>query len=106
MKSFQCLASRVFPKASILTRGVWDEFPYGRGTIARPATGLWSKQPVRTPADFRALSIRAYGYNSAQVMRSAGAEAAYMPFGEAIPKLRAGSLNAVLSSDTQNAKSP
>jgi len=23
-----------------------------------PATGLWSKQPVRTPADFRALSIR------------------------------------------------
>ena len=63
-----------------------------------PATGLWSRQPVRTPADFRTLSIRAYDYNSAQVMRSAGAEAAYMPFGEAITKLRAGSLNAVLSS--------
>ena len=63
-----------------------------------PTTGLWSKQPVRTPADFRTLSIRAYDYNSAQVMRSAGAEAAYMPFGEAITKLRAGTLNAVLSS--------
>jgi TRAP-type C4-dicarboxylate transport system substrate-binding protein len=63
-----------------------------------PTTGLWSKQPVRTPADFRTLSIRAYDYNSAQVMRSAGAEAAYMPFGEAVTRLRAGSLNAVLSS--------
>ena len=60
-----------------------------------PATGLWSKQPVQTPADFRTLSIRAYDYNSAQVMRSAGAEAAYMPFGEAVTRLRAGSLNAV-----------
>ena len=63
-----------------------------------PATGLWSKQPVRTPADLRALSIRSYDNNSAQVMRSAGAEALYMPFGEAITKLREGAINAVLSS--------
>src|SRR4051812_25017492 len=35
-----------------------------------PATGLWSKRPVRVPEDLRSLSIRAYDYNSAEVMRA------------------------------------
>jgi TRAP-type C4-dicarboxylate transport system substrate-binding protein len=63
-----------------------------------PATGLWSKKPVRAPEHLRSLSVRAYDYNSAEVMKLTGARAAYLPFGEAIPKIRDGSIDAVLSS--------
>jgi TRAP-type C4-dicarboxylate transport system substrate-binding protein len=63
-----------------------------------PATGLWSKRPVATIGDLRSLSIRAYDYNSAGVMNIAGAKAESLPFGEAISKLRNGSLDAILSS--------
>lgn len=63
-----------------------------------PATGLWSKRPVEAPDDLRTMSIRSYDYNSADVMNAAGAKAVYMPFGEAIEKVRQGELDGVLSS--------
>jgi TRAP-type C4-dicarboxylate transport system substrate-binding protein len=63
-----------------------------------PATGLWSKRPVATIGDLRSLSIRTYDDNSAAVMHIAGAKAVSLPFGQAISKLRDGSLDAILSS--------
>lgn len=63
-----------------------------------PATGLWSDRTLNTAEDLSALMVRTYDHNSAEVLRAAGAHAEYMPFSEAIPKLKDHKLNAILSS--------
>ena len=63
-----------------------------------PATGLWSAQPLATPDDLRALSARSYDYNSAEVLRAAGARAEYLPFNEAIARVKRRELDAILTS--------
>jgi TRAP-type C4-dicarboxylate transport system substrate-binding protein len=63
-----------------------------------PPTGLWSHHPVGTLDDLRALSVRAYDETSAEVMRAAGAKAQNLSFADAMPRLKDGSVNAVLSS--------
>ncbi len=63
-----------------------------------PATGIWSEQALKTADDLRALSIRTYDNNSAQVMRTVGATAEYLPFNEAIAKVKEHKLNAILTS--------
>jgi TRAP-type transport system periplasmic protein len=40
-----------------------------------PPTGIWSDQPLKNVDDLRALSVRTYDYNSAEVMRTVGATA-------------------------------
>ncbi len=42
--------------------------------------------------------MRTYDTNSAEVMRAVGATAEFLPFNEAIAKLKDGSLNAILTS--------
>jgi TRAP-type transport system periplasmic protein len=63
-----------------------------------PPTGIWSDQPLKNAEDLRALSVRTYDYNSAEVMRTVGATAEYLPFNEAIAKVREHKLNAILTS--------
>jgi len=63
-----------------------------------PATGIWSEQALKTPDDLKALSVRTYDNNSAQVMRTVGAAAEYLPFNEAIAKVKEHKLNAILTS--------
>jgi TRAP-type C4-dicarboxylate transport system substrate-binding protein len=63
-----------------------------------PPTGLWAKHPVLTPADLAGLSLRAYDETSRQVMTASGAEAVYLSFADAMPRLKDGSLQGVLSS--------
>lgn len=63
-----------------------------------PSTGLWSDRPLQTPADLRRLAIRTYDYNSAEVMRAAGATAEYLPFNDAIAKVEQRQCNAILTS--------
>jgi TRAP-type C4-dicarboxylate transport system substrate-binding protein len=63
-----------------------------------PPTGLWAKHPVLTPADLASLSLRAYDETSRQVMAASGAKAAYLSFADAMPRLKDGSLQGVLSS--------
>jgi len=63
-----------------------------------PSTGLWSDQPLKSAEDLRALSVRTYDYNSAEVMRTVGATAEYLPFNEAIAKIKQHKLNAILTS--------
>ncbi len=63
-----------------------------------PATGIWSEQTLKTADDLRALSVRTYDNNSAQVMRTVGATAEYLPFNEAIAKVKEHKLNAILTS--------
>jgi len=63
-----------------------------------PPTGLWAKHPVLTPADLTGLTLRAYDETSRQVMAASGANAVYLSFAEAMPRLKDGSLAGVLSS--------
>lgn len=63
-----------------------------------PSTGIWSDRPLNNADDLRALSVRAYDNNSAEVMRRAGATAEYLPFNEAIAEIKDHRLNAILTS--------
>jgi TRAP-type transport system periplasmic protein len=63
-----------------------------------PATGIWSEKPLKNVDDLRALSVRTYDNNSAEVMRTVGATAEYLPFNEAIAKVKEHKLNAILTS--------
>ena len=81
---------------------------YGRAFASRglrllyvvpwPASGIWSKRVLADSEGLRGLAIRTYDATSTDVLRRAGAAAAEIGFGEAMPKLRDGSLDAVLSS--------
>jgi TRAP-type transport system periplasmic protein len=63
-----------------------------------PATGLWSDRPVKAPDDLKALAVRAYDYNSASVFQLVGATAEYLPFNEAIARVKERKLNAIVTS--------
>ncbi|VVE59295.1 Solute-binding protein [Pandoraea iniqua] len=63
-----------------------------------PATGLWSKRPIRAPEGLSTLSIRTYDQTSESVMRQAGALAKQMPLKKVFPLLEDGEFNAVMSS--------
>src|SRR5882724_10759043 len=63
-----------------------------------PATGIWSDQPLKGEEDLHALAVRAYDKSSADVLRAAGAAAEFLPFNEAIAKVKEHKLNAILTS--------
>jgi TRAP-type C4-dicarboxylate transport system substrate-binding protein len=63
-----------------------------------PATGLWSRNPMTGPESLRGLRIRTYDAASTAVMRNAGAAPAQISFADALPRLRSGEMDAVLSS--------
>lgn len=63
-----------------------------------PASGIWSKAAVASDADIRGLSIRTYDDTSTAVMAAASANAHKLSFTDVMPKLKDGSVNAVLSS--------
>jgi TRAP-type C4-dicarboxylate transport system substrate-binding protein len=63
-----------------------------------PASGIWAKKAVTSPADLKGLAIRTYDATGTAVMKAAGAEATLLSFADAMPKLREGAVNAVLSS--------
>lgn len=67
-------------------------------TTPWPPSGIWSKRALAGPADLAALTIRTYDETSTRVMSAAGAGAVMISFADAMPKLRDGSVNAVLSS--------
>jgi TRAP-type C4-dicarboxylate transport system substrate-binding protein len=63
-----------------------------------PASGIWSKTPLKTPADLSGLSIRTYDKISRDIFARAGANAVSISFADTMPKLVDSSINAVLSS--------
>lgn len=63
-----------------------------------PSTGIWSSRPIASADDLRTLAVRTYDNNSAEVLRSAGATAEYLPFNEAVAKVKSHQLNAILTS--------
>jgi TRAP-type C4-dicarboxylate transport system substrate-binding protein len=67
-------------------------------TTPWPPTGLWAKRAVLTPDDMRQLSVRTYDDTSTAVLQAVGAKAVNLSFADAMPKLREGAVDAVLSS--------
>ena len=63
-----------------------------------PPTGLWSRGPVPDAAALAGLRVRTYDQASTAVLRAAGAAPVSISFADALPRLRAGELDAVLSS--------
>lgn len=63
-----------------------------------PASGIWSKDALVGPEALTGLSIRTYDATSTAVMNAAGAKASNLSFADAMPKVKDGSVTAVLSS--------
>ena len=63
-----------------------------------PATGLWSRNPVSSPDALQGLRVRTYDAASTAVMQAAGAAPVQISFADAVPRLKAGALDAVMSS--------
>jgi TRAP-type transport system periplasmic protein len=63
-----------------------------------PATGIWSRRTLTGPEALEGLRVRTYDTAGTAVLRAAGAAPAQISFADAVPRLRAGKLDAVLSS--------
>ncbi|WP_426956153.1 TRAP transporter substrate-binding protein DctP [Muricoccus radiodurans] len=63
-----------------------------------PASGIWSRNALPDADSLRGLRIRTYDAVSTEVLREAGAAPVQISFADAMPRLRAGALDAVLSS--------
>ncbi|MGI4944886.1 MAG: TRAP transporter substrate-binding protein DctP [Janthinobacterium lividum] len=63
-----------------------------------PATGLWSRQALDGPQALHGLRVRTYDSVGTSTFRAAGADPVQISFADALPRLRAGALDAVLSS--------
>lgn len=63
-----------------------------------PPAGLWARKPIASLEALRGLRLRAADANGVLAFRAAGATPVQVSFADAIPQLRAGSLDAVLSS--------
>jgi TRAP-type transport system periplasmic protein len=63
-----------------------------------PSSGLWSDRPLQSADDLRAIAVRTYDNSSTEVMRAVGATAEFLPFNDAIERLKDHRLNAILTS--------
>lgn len=86
-----------------LARPVYEQKLAGFGqkllyTTPWPASGIWSKAPLDSAAALTNLPIRTYDATSTAVMNAAGAKATNLSFADAMPKVKDGSVAAVLSS--------
>lgn len=85
------------------SRPTYEKFMAAHGqkllyTTPWPASGIWSKTPVKSVADLKTLTIRTYDDMSQTTMTKAGAKAINISFADAMPRIAAGDVNAVLSS--------
>ena len=63
-----------------------------------PAAGLWANRPVAAIDALRGLRVRTADTNGVAAFKAAGAAPVQISFADAIPQLKAGQLDAVLSS--------
>lgn len=63
-----------------------------------PASGLWARKRIATPADLAGLKLRVYDATGVTVFRAAGAQPVNLSFADTMPRLLDGSIEAVLSS--------
>lgn len=94
------------PRAEALlkaARPAYERFLQAHGqrllyTTPWPASGIWSRKPVTSPDGLRALRIRTYDDMSQATLAAAGAQAFNISFTDAVARIAAGDVDAVLSS--------
>jgi TRAP-type C4-dicarboxylate transport system substrate-binding protein len=94
------------PRAEALlkaARPAYERFLQAHGqkllyTTPWPASGIWSKKPVTSLDALKALRIRTYDDTSQSIMSAVGAQALNISFADAMPRIAAGEVDAVLSS--------
>jgi TRAP-type transport system periplasmic protein len=63
-----------------------------------PPAGIWARKPVTSMEALRGLRIRTPDANGTATLRAAGAQPAQISFADALPRLKSGEIDAVLSS--------
>ncbi|MCV2892625.1 TRAP transporter substrate-binding protein [Lentibacter sp. XHP0401] len=63
-----------------------------------PPSGIWTKEPLTSPEDLQGLKIRVADVPSMQTFKSAGANPLEISWGDVVPQLSAGAIDAVVSS--------
>ena len=63
-----------------------------------PPSGLWTRRPVISRQDLAGLKLRCFDSTGVAVLRAAGAAAEELSFADTMPRLAAGTLDAVMSS--------
>ena len=63
-----------------------------------PPAGIWARKPVTSMEALRGLRIRTPDVNGTATFRAAGAMPAQISFADALPRLKSGEIDAVLSS--------
>jgi TRAP-type transport system periplasmic protein len=63
-----------------------------------PPSGIWAKRAIADEPALRGLRIRTFDVTATETFRQLGAAPAMISFADAMPRLRAGELDAVLSS--------
>lgn len=63
-----------------------------------PPSGIWSRKPVEKLADLQGLKIRAFDLSSLETFTGAGAAAVNMNWGDVMPALSTGAIDAVVTS--------
>ncbi|WP_457607762.1 TRAP transporter substrate-binding protein [Nitratifractor sp.] len=66
--------------------------------VSWPPSGLYTKHPVKSTADFKDIKARTYDKNSAKFIQMAGGDAVALPWGEVYSALQTGMVNAVVTS--------
>ncbi len=66
--------------------------------VSWPPSGLYTKHPVNSTADFKDIKARTYDKNSANFVKMAGGSAVALPWGEVYSALQTGMVNAVVTS--------
>ncbi|MDO9525474.1 MAG: TRAP transporter substrate-binding protein [Gemmobacter sp.] len=70
-----------------------------------PPSGLWSREPITTLADLQGVKLRAFDLNSLETFSASGAAAINMNWGDVIPGLSTGVIDAVVTSADLGASS-
>ncbi len=66
--------------------------------VSWPPSGLYTKKPIASTADFKGLKTRTYDKNSANFINMAGGNAVALAWGEVYSALRTGMVNSVVTS--------
>ncbi len=66
--------------------------------VSWPPSGLYTKKPIKSIADFKGLKTRTYDKNSANFINMAGGSAVALAWGEVYSALRTGMVNSVVTS--------
>ena len=63
-----------------------------------PPSGVWSREPLESLEDLQGLRLRAFDLNSLETFSGAGAAAVNMNWGDVIPAVSTGAIDAVVTS--------